>query len=163
MIYEGSLIYSILDKLHNLYDEYNYNDPIDKFIFRALKNEFSNELLNKRNGANEAYLSLEIDNIKVFEISFNNKDILSFSSENNQLPIKDSTLIEGPYVFQLAPLVHDLSFRESISRKSSINSQVLTTFSNSIFPFAKLSFPRLKLYSIYFQVHLYQLLFFEQF
>ena len=112
-------IYLIFNKLDSLYNEYNYNDPIDKFIFRALKNEFSNELLNKRNGANEAYLSLEIDNIKVFEISFNNKDILSFSSENNQLPIKDSTLIEGPYIFQLAPLVHDLSFRESISRKSS--------------------------------------------
>ncbi|WP_171258152.1 AAA family ATPase [Acinetobacter baumannii] len=111
-------IYSIFDKLDLLYNEYNYNDPIDKFIFRALKNEFSNELLNKRNGASEAYLSLEIDKIKIFEITFNNKDILSFSSENNKLPIKDSTLIEGPYIFQLAPLIHDLSFRESISRRS---------------------------------------------
>ena len=84
-------IYSILDKLHNLYDEYNYNDPIDKFIFRALKNEFINELLNKRNGAKEAYLSLEMDDFKVFEITFNNKEILSFNSEQNKLPIKDST------------------------------------------------------------------------
>ena len=112
-------IYSILDKLYLLYDEYNYNDPIDKFIFRALKNEFSNELLNKRNGADEAYLSLEIDNIKIFEIKFNNKEILEFNAEQNKLPIKDSTLIEGPYIFQLAPIIHDLSFRESISRRSS--------------------------------------------
>ena len=71
-----------------MYNEYNYNDPIDKFIFRALKNEFSNELLNKRNGANEAYLSLEIDNIKVFEISFNNKDILSFLQKIINCPLK---------------------------------------------------------------------------
>ena len=111
-------IYSILDKLHNLYDEYNYNDPIDKFRFRALKNEFINELLNKRNGAKEAYLSLEMDDFKVFEITFNNKEILSFNSEQNKLPIKDSTLIEGPYIFQLASIIHDISIRDSISRRS---------------------------------------------
>lgn len=113
-----SRIYSILDKLYTLYDEYNYSDPLDKFIFRALKNEFSNELLNKRNGAKEAYLSLEIDDFKVFEITFNNKDILNFNSEKNKLPIKDSTLIEGPYIFQLAPIIHDISVRDSISRRS---------------------------------------------
>jgi len=111
---------SILVRLKKFYYDYDHKDPIDKFIFRALKNEFSDELLNKNNKDSEAYLSLiDSDNIRVFEILFNEKEILSFSADYNILPIKDSTLIEGPYIFQLAPMIHEIAFRDSFNRKSS--------------------------------------------
>ncbi|MDV7613710.1 AAA family ATPase [Acinetobacter baumannii] len=115
----------ILVKLEEFYYNYNHNDPIDKFIYRALKNEFSDEILNKKNNATEAFLALYEDENLLFEITFNDKNIISFSSHCNSLPIKDSTLIEGPYIFQLAPIIHDMTFRESLSRKNTkINSRV---------------------------------------
>lgn len=110
---------TILNRLEIFYNDYNYNDPIDKFIYRALKNEFSDEILNKKNNAEEAYLALYEENILIFEITFNDKKIINFNAEYNKLPIKDSTLIEGPYIFQLASIIHDMTFRDSINRRNS--------------------------------------------
>lgn len=106
-------------RLESFYNEYNYNDPIDKFIYRALKNEFSDEILNKKYGAQEAYLALYEDDILIFEITFDDRKIIKFNADFKKLPIKDSTLIEGPYIFQLAPIIHDMTFRDSINRRSS--------------------------------------------
>lgn len=119
-------IYSVLDKLKVFYNDYKYNDPIDKFIHRALKNEFSDEILNKKFGASEAYLALYDDDIPVFEITFTNNKILEFKADLNKIPIKDSTLIEGPYIFQLAPIIHEMTVRDSLYRRSSsrINSKI---------------------------------------
>lgn len=110
---------SVLNRLDVFYNDYNYNDPIDKFIYRALKNEFSDEILNKKNGAKEAYLALYEEDILVFEITFNDKKIINFNADYKKLPIKDSTLIEGPYIFQLASIIHDMTFRDSMNRRSS--------------------------------------------
>lgn len=94
-------------------------EPIQDFIFQALKSEFSNDLLHKKEGVNKANLSFYDEGMEVFSIDFNNKKVLKYNISKN-LPIKDSTLIDGPYVFQISQIIHRISTINSIRRRNNL-------------------------------------------
>ena len=122
---DGSIIDRIVSMIVNtvkkLNEEYNKleEEPIQDFIFEALKSEFSNDLLNKNKGAKKASLSFFDEDEKIFSLEFNNKKVLK-SELLNKLPIQDSTLIDGPYVFQISKIIHELSMINSLRRRSNL-------------------------------------------
>ena len=109
----------ILDLKDILNEQYKRLDkePIQDFIFEALKSEFSNDLLHKKRGVKKAGLSFFDENQKVFSLIFNNEKVIDFEVLN-KLPIKDSTLIDGPYVFQISQIIHKLSTINTIRRRN---------------------------------------------
>lgn len=109
-------ISKIKDLLNDQYQNLE-KEPVQDFIFQALKSEFSNDLLYKKEGVKKASLSFYDEGEKIFSLDFNNKKVLKYSTSNN-LPIKDSTLIDGPYVFQISQIIHRLSTINTVRRRN---------------------------------------------
>lgn len=94
------------------------NLPTSLFIHNALKSEFSNEIV--MTGQKTASLKLFDGKHKVFEAFFDNKKILKFDGDDF-LRIADSTLIEGPAIFQIATLLGKRSLATNFLFDRSVN------------------------------------------
>ncbi len=117
---------SITDKFKGLIKEIKLKvaelherPPTSKFIYRALKSEFSDEIV--RSNSEFSKLKLFDGSHRVFDITFNNKEILDFDGDNF-LRISDSTLIEGPAIFQISSLLGNIPFTSNyFSRRNKRN------------------------------------------
>lgn len=107
--YSKKLINNIKQKLADFHE----NPPTSKFIHRALKSEFSDEIVRFSEEENlNARLELIDGEHKIFEIVLDNKEVLHFTGDSD-FRISDSTLIEGPAIFQISALLGRTSFIRS--------------------------------------------------
>ncbi|NBM92716.1 MULTISPECIES: AAA family ATPase [Proteus] len=99
------------------------SEPTSKFIHRALKSEFSDEIIKKNNNNENilAKLSLFDSDFEIFNIIFDDKKVIDFSGDT-LLRISDSTFVEGPSVFQVCSAlnggVFDRDFFNQNNRKN---------------------------------------------
>ena len=111
-------IFKLKDLLNEQYEKLE-KEPIQDFIFEALKSEFSNDLLYKKRGIKRASLTFYNEDEKIFSLTFNNKEVIECEILN-KLPIKDSTLIDGSYVFQISQIIHKLSMMNTLRRRNNL-------------------------------------------
>lgn len=111
-------IFKLKNLLNEQYEKLE-KEPIQDFIFEALKSEFSNDLLYKKRGIKRASLTFYNEDEKIFSLKFNNKEVIECEILN-KLPIKDSTLIDGSYVFQISQIIHKLSMMNTLRRRNNL-------------------------------------------
>lgn len=111
-------IFKLKNLLNEQYEKLE-KEPIQDFIFEALKSEFSNDLLYKKRGIKRASLTFYNEDEKIFSLKFNNKEVIECEILN-KLPIKDSTLIDGSYVFQVSQIIHKLSMMNTLRRRNNL-------------------------------------------
>ncbi|WP_201576087.1 AAA family ATPase [Psychrobacter immobilis] len=111
-------IFRLKDFLNEQYEKLE-KEPIQDFIFEALKSEFSNDLLYKKRGIKRAGLTFYNEDEKIFSLKFNNKEVIECEILD-KLPIKDSTLIDGSYVFQISQIIHKLSMMNTLRRRNNL-------------------------------------------
>ncbi|MEQ5553893.1 AAA family ATPase [Providencia rettgeri] len=120
----SSRISELLSKIKLKFDELG-SEPTSKFIHRALKSEFSDEIITKKHNHNDeetfAKLSLFDSDFEIFNIVFDDKKVIDFSGDT-LLRISDSTFVEGPSVFQICSAlnggVFDRDFFNQNNRKN---------------------------------------------
>lgn len=116
------IIFERIFRLKNILNEQYKKlekEPIQDFIFAALKSEFSNDLLYKKRGIKKASLTFYNEDEKIFSLKFNNREVVE-CEVLNKLPIKDSTLIDGSYVFQISQIIHKLSMMNTLRRRNNL-------------------------------------------
>lgn len=102
-----------LKEIHNKIEK----EPIKGFLFKALQSEFSDDLILKKESIKPAKLALYENDNCLFSLDFNKDKATKFDSKLDTLPISDSTLIDGSYVFQIASIISDMSMWNSLSRR----------------------------------------------
>jgi hypothetical protein len=78
-------------------------DSIGKFAHRALKSEFSGEILHRPEGDN-GHISLSDGATTILEMTLNDKRVTSFKG-GHPLGLRDATLVDGPAILQYSPMI----------------------------------------------------------
>lgn len=102
----------------NFYNNNNFEKNNKKFIYESIKHEFCKKLVSFN--TEFSYLRLDYQNEKVFEIKFDDNQVLEYSG-TDFFPLRDATFIEGPAILQYSPAISTNSLGEINFSKSSTN------------------------------------------